>query len=42
MERQVRHLSDPLNDEGAVRIKDRLAVTAHLARRNRAGRPLPL
>src|SRR6476619_6522413 len=39
MQRQVRRLSDPLDDEGAVRIKHRLAVTAHLARHNRASRP---
>jgi hypothetical protein len=42
MQRQVWRLSDPLDDEGAVRIKHRLAVTAHLARHNRAGCPLPL
>ena len=40
--RVIWRLSDPLDDEGAVRIKHRLAVTAHLARHNRAGRPLPL
>jgi len=42
MERQVRHLRDPLDDEGAMGIKYGLTVTAHLARRGRAGRSLPL
>jgi hypothetical protein len=42
MQRQVRRLSDPLDDEGAVRIKHRLAVTTHLARRYRAGRSVTL
>jgi hypothetical protein len=42
MQRQMRRLSDPFDDEGAMRIKHRLAVAAHLAGRNRADRPLPL
>jgi hypothetical protein len=42
MQRQMRHLTEPLHDERAVRLENALAVSAHLARRNRAGRPKAL
>jgi hypothetical protein len=34
VQRQVRVLSDPLDDEGAMRLKYTLAMAAHLARRH--------
>lgn len=42
MQRQVRRLSDPLDDEGTVRIKHRFAVTTHLVGGYRAGRSITL
>jgi hypothetical protein len=42
MERQVRHLVDPLHNEGAVRFQRPLATPAHLDRRDRAGLPITL
>ncbi|OWK19454.1 hypothetical protein AJ88_41735 [Mesorhizobium amorphae CCBAU 01583] len=37
MQRQIRGLADPLHDEGPMRLQNPLAVSAHLARRDRAG-----
>lgn len=42
MQRQIRSLVDPLYDEGPMRLQNPLAVSAHLARRNRAGGSLTL
>src|SRR6476646_7349407 len=42
MQRQMRRLADPFLDEGTIRLKDRLAMTAHLAGRYRAGRSITL
>src|ERR1700751_664587 len=39
MQRQMRRLANPFPDEGTV--KHWLTVAAHLAWRNRAGRPVP-
>jgi hypothetical protein len=39
---QVRRLSDLLQDESAMRLEHRLAMTAHLAGSNRASRTLTL
>jgi hypothetical protein len=38
----MRRLADPFFDEGAIRLKDGLTMTAHLAGRYRAGRPMTL
>jgi len=38
----MRRLADPLLDEGTVRFQHALAMTAHLARRYRAGRTIAL
>ena len=40
--RQVRGLLDPLQDKGAMRIKQWFAMSAHLAGGNRSGRPVAL
>lgn len=42
MQRQVKCLVDPPDDEVAVRLQDPFAMTAHLAWRHRAGRVLTL
>ena len=42
MERQVRRLLDPLDDEIAIRYKNDLAMPAHLAGRNAPGSPVAL
>jgi len=42
VQRQLRCLRDPLQDKGPMRLQHRLAMPAHLARRNRAGRPMTL
>jgi hypothetical protein len=42
VQRQVGRLSDPLHDEGAMRLKHPLAMPAYLARRDRAGRTMAL
>lgn len=42
MQRQMRRLANPFADEGAMRLKHRLAVAAHLAGRDRAGRAMTL
>jgi hypothetical protein len=42
MQRQMRRLTNPFPDEGAMRLKHRLAVAAHLAGRNRTGRAMTL
>jgi len=39
---QMRRLADPLFDESAMWFQHRLAVSAHLARGHRAGRPIAL
>src|SRR5215469_12504834 len=42
VKRQMRRLANPFLDEGAIRLKDGLAMAAHLAWRYRAGRPITL
>ena len=42
MQRHMRRLADPPRDKGAVRFQHHLAVTTHLARRDRAGRTIAL
>jgi hypothetical protein len=42
VKRQMRRLTDPFHDEGAMRLKDGLAMAAHLAGRYRAGRSTTL
>jgi len=42
MQRQVRNLRDPLDDERPMRGQNPLAVATDLARRNRARRPVAL
>jgi hypothetical protein len=42
VQRQVRGLLDPLQDKGAMRIKQWFAMSAHLAGGNRSGRPVAL
>jgi hypothetical protein len=39
---QVRRLRDPFNDEGLVRFKRRLAISAHLGGRDRSCRTMAL
>ena len=42
VQRQMRRLADPFQDEGAMRFQHALAVSAHLAGRHRAGRTIAL
>jgi hypothetical protein len=42
MQRQVRCLTQPLRDEGAVWLQQPLAMSANLAGRNRTRRPMAL
>jgi len=42
VKRQMRRLTNPLSDEGAMRLKHRLAVAAHLTGRYRAGGAMAL
>jgi hypothetical protein len=42
VKRQMRRLTDPFHDEGAMRLKYGLAMAAHLAGRYRAGRSITL
>jgi hypothetical protein len=42
MQRQMRRLANPFSDEGAMQLKHRLTVAAHLAGRYRAGRAMTL
>src|SRR5277367_6195343 len=42
MQRQVRCLMEPLRDEGAVWLQQSLAMSAHLAGRDRTRRPMAL
>jgi hypothetical protein len=42
MQRQVRLLLKPLDNEGAMRLKNALAMATHLAGRNRACPAVPL
>lgn len=42
VQRQVRVLVDPLDDEGSVRLQNAFAMAAHLSRRYRAGRTITL
>jgi hypothetical protein len=42
MQRQMRRPLKPIHDKGPMGLKHRLAMAAHLARRNRPGLPKPL
>jgi len=42
VKRQMRRLTDPFLDEGAIWLKDGLPMAAHLAGRYRSGRSITL
>jgi hypothetical protein len=42
VQRQVRRLADPFQNEGSMPLEHSLAVSTHLARRHRTGPAIPL